>query len=633
MQAAKTAADEVIAALKEQLRSVVEKNERLESEVDKLNLQATKDDNELERLRRLLGEKTNQHEEAKVQNKKMNNDLAILTKKHTELMTATAALDKQVETLTTQGKKDASAIAAQKIQLDESIANLTALAVEYKGYRDKAEMIASDLQAQVKKVEVDIAALKKRIFDLESQVKSITEENELAEDEIAALKRTIVEWEALCKKNAAEIASSNKRIAQLEAALATSNNELTAMSTAKTMADKEIASLTAQGQKDRDEIEALKRRILELETHQVALVKEYQAFKTATEQTIADLEAANKTTKDQMIALAKEYQSYKTTSERTVNELNAGLVKVQDEYTKHLKECKLAAEKAATTTADLEAANKTTKDQLIALAKEYQTYKTTSEKTVSDLNASLTKVKEEHAQHLKECKLAAEKAAKGIADLQSQLAALTKEYQAYKTTSEKTVSDLNATSSQLKEKLLSLAKEYQGFKSSSEMSINSVTVSLNKVQSEYAQHLNICTADKAAAQSTIDELEGFVKKPRGFECTDSVSGGNRGFSMPSKSGHVAADNKGNGSLVTYVHPGEMPSAVVTGPTDLRAAMGLSAAGATADRSAPTDLRATMGLPHGTGSVISAGGEGTESTADRPPEGVIFNWWDLITPSQ
>ena len=404
---------------------------------------------------------------------------------------------------------------------------------------------------------------------------------------------TVSELELATKRDQATIAAQ-------QAQLKKSNDELSALTklykdltTAKAAVDKQVESLTAQGKKDALEITGQKQKLL-------------------------DLSSTLKAASDELAVLTKkhtELTSAKAAVDKQVETLTA------------------QGKKDASDIAVLKKQLEGTTSKLTVLAAEYQSYKTTSEKTVSDLNASLTKVKEEHAQHLKECKLAAEKAAKGIADLQSQLAALTKEYQAYKTTSEKTVSDLNATSSQLKEKLLSLAKEYQGFKSSSEMSINSVTVSLNKVQSEYAQHLNICTADKAAAQSTIDELEGFVKKPRGFECTDSVSGGNRGFSMPSKSGHVAADNKGNGSLVTYVHPGEMPSAVVTGPTDLRAAMGLSAAGATADRSAPTDLRATMGLPHGTGSVISAGGEGTESTADRPPEGVIFNWWDLITPSQ
>ena len=66
-----------------------------------------------------------------------------------------------------------------------------------------------------------------------------------------------------------ESATSNRRIAELETALAKCNEELTAMIIAKTAADEEIARLTAQGQKDRDEIEAHKRRIHELETHQI----------------------------------------------------------------------------------------------------------------------------------------------------------------------------------------------------------------------------------------------------------------------------------------------------------------------------------------------------------------------------
>ena len=450
VQAAKSAADAEIAALKEQVRSAVEKNERTESEVDKLQLQATKDDDELARLRRLLGEKTNQYEEEKVDNNKTKNELNALTKKYDTLTNAKTALDKQVEALTAQGKQDALAMATQHKQLEESAARQTAIVAEYKDYKDKAETTIATLQTQAKKDalamatqhkqleesaarqtaivaeykdhkdkaettiatlqtqakkdEVDITALKKRISDLERQVKTITDENELSEDEIASLKKNIAEWEALCKKNAADIANANRRIIELEAALAKSNDELTTMTTAKTVADKEIASLTIQGQKDRDEIESLKKRIQELETHQVALVKEYQVFKTATEKTIEDLEASNKQTKDQMIALAKEYQSYKITSETTVNELNASLVKLQDGYRQHLNECKLAAEKCAKSIVDLEATNKQTKDQMTALAKEYQSYKIASETTVN------------------ECKVAAEKAATTIADLESAVA-------------------------------------------------------------------------------------------------------------------------------------------------------------------------------------------------------------------
>ena len=404
VQAAKSAADAEIAALKEQVRSAVEKNERTESEVDKLQLQATKDDDELARLRRLLGEKTNQYEEEKVDNNKTKNELNALTKKYDTLTNAKTALDKQVEALTAQGKQDALAMATQHKQLEESAARQTALVAEYKDHKDKAETTIATLQTQAKKDEVDITALKKRISDLERQVKTITDENELSEDEIASLKKNIAEWEALCKKNAADIANANRRIIELEAALAKSNDELTTMTTAKTVADKEIASLTIQGQKDRDEIESLKKRIQELETHQVALVKEYQVFKTATEKTIEDLEASNKQTKDQMIALAKEYQSYKITSETTVNELNASLVKLQDGYRQHLNECKLAAEKCAKSIVDLEATNKQTKDQMTALAKEYQSYKIASETTVN------------------ECKVAAEKAATTIADLESAVA-------------------------------------------------------------------------------------------------------------------------------------------------------------------------------------------------------------------
>ena len=444
-------------------------------------------------------------------------------------------------------KRDQATIAAQQVQSKIDNEAIVAVKKQLAELQTSSAKSTADLRAQLKTANDEASTLTKKCNDLTiektafvKQVEALIVQGKRDSDEIAALKKKILELDGALKKSSDELTALSKLYKDL--------------TSAKAAVDKQVEALTAQGKKDASEIASQKKQL--------------------------DESAAKLT------AIVKEYQAYKTTSENTVSNLNSSLAKAKDEYAQHLQECKLAAEKAATSITNLEGTNKQMKDQMTGLTMEYQTYKSTSEQNIADLNT---------------------------------------------------------TSTQLKDKLLSLAKEYQGFKTSSEASINSLTVSLNKVQSEYSQHLNICTADRAAAQSTIDELEGFVKKPRGFECTDSVSGGNRGFSMPSKSGHVTADNnKGTGNLVTYVHPGEMPSVAVAGAgaTDLRAIMGLTAAGATADRSVPTDLRATMGLPPGAGAgvgagaVVGAGGEGSaESAVERPAEGVIFNWWDLITPSQ
>ena len=64
--------------------------------------------------------------------KKSNDALTALTTKHTELTSAKAAVDKQVESLTVQGKKDTSEIAVLK----KRIAELEALLKQANGRND-----------------------------------------------------------------------------------------------------------------------------------------------------------------------------------------------------------------------------------------------------------------------------------------------------------------------------------------------------------------------------------------------------------------------------------------------------------------------------------------------------------------
>ena len=268
-----------------------------------------------------------------------------------------------------------------------------------------------------------------------------------------------------------------------------------------------------------------------------ALVKEYQSYKTTSENTIeeckmaaqkaakriADLETANKQLKDQMSALAQEYQTYKIASEKTTVDLN---------------DCKLAAKKAASTIADLDTAlrkikneyaaltkertestsselvaNKRISDltaQLASLATEYQSFKVTSAQSLTESKASVDKGKEEYAQHLKECKLTADKAAKSVADLETankqlkdQMSALAQEYQTYKIASEKTVADHEIQQKQNAKSIELL--EAQGKKDAENASITLAALTAsNKRVSELEGQLASQTVTDKASESELE---------------------------------------------------------------------------------------------------------------------------------
>ena len=83
------------------------------------------------------------------------------------------------------------------------------------------------LEGQTQKQSDELSAMNQKFNEL-TAVKAA------GDKEIEGLKKTIAEWEAVCKKNVSEIAASNKRIAELEALLA--NREATAKKDASTIA-------------------------------------------------------------------------------------------------------------------------------------------------------------------------------------------------------------------------------------------------------------------------------------------------------------------------------------------------------------------------------------------------------------
>ena len=108
------------------------------------------------------------------------------------------------------------------------------------------------LEAQTQKQSEELAGMNKKINeltsakamgdkvieDLKKQLAAAQAQLKQTSNELVALTtstdKTIADWEALCKKNAADIAIANKRIIELEAALA--NREVTAKKDASTIA-------------------------------------------------------------------------------------------------------------------------------------------------------------------------------------------------------------------------------------------------------------------------------------------------------------------------------------------------------------------------------------------------------------
>ena len=72
------------------------------------------------------------------------------------------------------------------------------------------------LETQAKLDATEIAALKRRILELEGQVKGLSEESTRAQAEIAALRTRIAELEGDVKNNLLEIVELKKRITSLE---------------------------------------------------------------------------------------------------------------------------------------------------------------------------------------------------------------------------------------------------------------------------------------------------------------------------------------------------------------------------------------------------------------------------------
>ena len=207
----------------------------------------------------------------------MSDQNAALKMKHADLLAVKGTLDARISDLETAAQKDQSQIAAMTKQIAQVSTLSFFISVYLFVYTHPSpapwlctHCCYAQLQAQVKMLEAqtqkqseelsgmtkkyneltttkamrdkEVEDLKKQLTALQmSSTKSVADlqaQLKMVNDESAAAKvsasKTIADWEALCKKNAADIATANKRIIELEAAL--TNREAMAKKDASTIA-------------------------------------------------------------------------------------------------------------------------------------------------------------------------------------------------------------------------------------------------------------------------------------------------------------------------------------------------------------------------------------------------------------
>ena len=272
--------------------------------------------------------------------------------------------ENKISELQTQVKKDALAIATQHKQLEESAARQTALVAEYKDYKDKAE--------------VDIAALKKRISDLEAQLAALSKEHQSYVTSSAATGKEIVQLKSSLETSRNNELAQESTIARYEAQLLQLDNEYkkhldacgkaAALAAAAKLASdaeidklkRQVASLSgsleastnrvtqleAKGKSDQEEISSLKRQLSDAEaggsfsnihhttfsnvqsntTVNNAFFTGYQKSIQQAEKTISALQAKTKQDTEELSALTKKYielTSAKALTDKQVEALTA----------------------------------------------------------------------------------------------------------------------------------------------------------------------------------------------------------------------------------------------------------------------------------------------------------------------
>ena len=450
------------------------------------------------------------------QNRKSNDDMAVVTQKFNDLTAAKASVDKQIEALQIQGKKAA----------DDLIASSSAMMagnhpqphhLPYPSHRPLHPLIryplshplippayiptftpflAHILTEKDEAVSASKAAADEEIMNLKSKMSSLqasySQSVAVNADLQSQLKNASDELAALTSTSEATKVAIDKQFADVQAQLKNSNDEVTTLtiknnelSAAKLAADVLVAHATddktsadasinqmleEQSKKDRDEIAELSQQLAAARTKS----NDDLAVSTKQHDELNASSAAAKSVGDKVIGvLKKQLANLQSSSETTIANLQAQYNKSNDELT-----ALTMSSEAAKVAVDL---------QIVDLKNQLSALQTSSTQSIGNLEVQLKKASDEVSALNKKCNdLTAAKVAvdKQVEPLTAQgkdpseivaqknqldestakLTALAKEYQTYKTTSEKTISDLNAASSQLNESIEELQTQFKNAK-------------------------------------------------------------------------------------------------------------------------------------------------------------------------
>ena len=312
--------------------------------------------------------------------KNATQELALLSKNNNALTAAKLAVDVEIQALQVQCKSSSESINAMKSRIadlelkqkkaDDDIRTLAAI-------KTAADARINDLENAEEKAKDTIASLRKRVAELEvqgvcsdDQTNALTKKLNEAMAANTAADARIAMLEARCEKDALQIGTMEKDAVTLATELKVAKTELTAAndrlseaSTGRLATEKEKEALKTQGQKDREELKSLNKRVRDLE----GTLKQTNAEKTALGQELMDTTATSAAAK---IVAAKESAELKSQCKKLQDELTVLQQRVQE----------------------LEAAVKADKDQFLALTKSHNNLTTSSAEEITTLKRLLVEL-------------------------------------------------------------------------------------------------------------------------------------------------------------------------------------------------------------------------------------------------
>ena len=357
-------------------------------------------------------------------------ELSVLSTNNNTLSTAKLAADAEIQALQAQCKSSSESISAMKsriadselkqLKADEDIRTLTAS-------KAAADARINDFENAAEQAKSTIAVLQKRVTELETQgvhsddqTKTLTKRLNDAIAAKTAADARIATLEARCEKDAVQIGTMEKNAVVLTAELKMAKTELAAAnkrvseaSDARLAAEKEKEALKIQGQKDREDLKSLNKRVGDLEGN----LKQTIGERTALSQQLMDETSSNAAAK---IAAAKEADNLKAQCKKLQDELLAFQQRVQE----------------------LEIALKADKDQFLALTKNHNNLTTTSTEEIATLKRLLAELETKATagnreiaalnQKVNELSLINENEERRVVSLEGQIAAGNKDYETLK---------------------------------------------------------------------------------------------------------------------------------------------------------------------------------------------------------